>query len=327
LLDVSVDDVRNFLSVEQRERVLLKRLQPVPLAECLGVELPRSRLRLEEVDNRSLVGGAAALAGVLAGGWLPSDPVSLDRPSGNRVARALARSRRLPVRSATFPVGPARVYWLTRSLHPRAFVKRVSPALALYFLAVVLFFAGFGVFWGPLPLYLSRTLGYDDGVIFGLYLVSSLGAALFYGLSGRLAESYDAGGLQTGSLVARAALHPLVAVVGTVVSATALSLLVNGVVFALIGVAWAVIAVTAASLVTRLAPAAVRGEALGLYTAVSGLASGVGSVLGGWLGGYGFVLAFAVAGALVFGGAVLVAVVWRRSPEATAGKEAASTAL
>ncbi|MUV51176.1 MFS transporter, partial [Haloarcula sp. CBA1122] len=69
------------------------------------------------------------------------------------------------------------------------------------------------------------------------------------------------------------------------------------------------------------APSAIRGEALGIYTAVSGLASGVGSLLGGWLGGYDFLLAFAVAGALVLVGAVLVAVVWRRSPSVSVNSE------
>ncbi|WP_367175433.1 MFS transporter [Haloarcula rubripromontorii] len=257
---------------------------------------------------------AVGLSAFLAAKWLPADPAEPDRPRPSRMARAIARSRRLPVRSATFPVGPGRLYWLTRSMHPREVAARFSPSLTIYFGAVVAFFVGFGVFWGPLPLYLSRTLGYDSGIVFALYLVSSVGSALWYDRAGKLAERYDPSGLQVGSLLARAALHPAVAVVGLLVSATVASTIINGVVFGLIGVAWAVIAVTAASVVTQLAPSAIRGEALGIYTAVSGLASGVGSILGGWLGGYGFLLAFAVAGALVLVGAALVAVVWRRSP-------------
>ncbi|WP_423999203.1 MFS transporter [Haloarcula salina] len=260
---------------------------------------------------------ATAAAAVLAGGWLPSDPPTLDRPRGSRIARAVARSRRLPVRSATFPVGPGRLYWLTRSMHPREVVARFSPKLTVYFAGVVAFFLGFGVFWGPLPLYLSRTLGFDSSVVFALYLVSSVGSALFYDRAGALAERYSPSGLQVGGLLARAGLHPAVAVVGLWFPATLAGTVVNGVLFLLIGVAWAVIAVTAASLVTRLAPAAIRGEALGLYTAISGLANGVGAVLGGWLGGIGFLLAFAVAGALVLVGAVLVGVVWRRSSAAS----------
>ncbi|RLM90663.1 MFS transporter [Haloarcula sp. Atlit-7R] len=261
-----------------------------------------------------LCAAAVSLSMALAAKWLPADPDELASPRASRLSRAIARSRRLPVRSATFPVGPGRLYWLTRSIHPRDVVARFTPALTVYFGGVVAFFVGFGVFWGPLPLYLSRTLGYNSGLVFALYLVSSVGSALWYDRAGKLAERYDPSGLQVGSLLARAALHPAVAVVGLLFSAALVGTAVTGVVFALIGVAWAVIAVTAASVVTQLAPAAIRGEALGIYTAVSGLASGVGSILGGWLGGYGFLLAFSVAGALVFVGATLVAVVWRRSP-------------
>jgi len=284
------------------------------LSGLLG-EIPAQQLLLW------LCAAAVGLSAFLAAKWLPSDPDELARPRASRLTRAIARSRRLPVRSATFPAGPGRLYWLTRSIHPREVAARFSPALTVYFGGVVAFFVGFGVFWGPLPLYLSRTLGYGSGLVFALYLVSSVGSALWYDRAGALAERYDPSGLQVGGLLSRAALHPAVAVVGLLLSATLVGMLITGVVFALIGVAWAVIAVTAASVVTKLAPPAIRGEALGIYTAVSGVASGGGSVLGGWLGGYGFLLAFAVAGALVLVGAALVAVVWRRSPTMSVDSE------
>ena len=271
-----------------------------------------------------LCAAAVGLSAFLAAKWLPPDSEDLDRPRASRMARAIARSRRLPVRSATFPVGQGRLYWLTRSIHPREVAARFSPSLTVYFGAVVVFFAGFGVFWGPLPLYLSRTLGYESGIVFALYFVSSVGSALWYDRAGGLAERYSPSGLQVGGLLARAALHPAVAAVGLLLPATLVGTAVNGIVFVLIGVAWAVIAVTAASVVTQLAPPAIRGEALGLYTAISGLASGVGSILGGWLGGYDFLLAFGVAGALVLVGAALVAVVWRRSSTVSVDSEPVS---
>jgi MFS family permease len=272
--------------------------------------------------------GVTALAAVLAARWLPAAPgEDAGQPRPSRIARALAKSRRVPVRSATFPIGPGRLYWLTRSLHPRQLASRLTPSLALYFAAVVAVFTGFGVFWGPLPSYLAGTLGYSSGVVFALYLLSSLGSALCYGLAGRLAERYGAVGLQTGSLLARAVLHPAVALVGFAVPGVALGLLTNGVVFVAIGVAWAVVAITAAAIVTQLAPPAIRGEALGLYTALSGLATGVGSVLGGWLGGYGFTLTFAVAGGFVLVGTVLVALIWRRTPMSGAAATAPSESL
>ncbi|MFC7028409.1 MFS transporter [Halomicroarcula sp. GCM10025710] len=244
----------------------------------------------------------AAVAAVLVARWLPPDAKAVDGSRASRLARALARTRRLPVRSATFPMGPGRIYWLTRSFKPRTVFGRLTPSLSLYFVAIVAVFAGFGVFWGPLPSYLSGTLRYDSATIFALYLVSSLGSALFYGGAGRLTERYDATGVQAAGLLSRAILHPAVALVGGLVPVASLALPTNGLLFAGMGVAWALVAVTAVSIVTRLAPPAIRGEALGLYTALSGLASGAGSILGGVLGDYGFTLTFGVAGGSSFSG-------------------------
>jgi MFS family permease len=254
-------------------------------------------------------GGGAVLLGAR---WLPDDPGAVDERRARRLSTAITRARRLPIRSATFPVGPGRVYWLTRNVDPQALVDRLTPGLAGYFLAVVAVFTGFGVFWGPLPLYLTGQ-GYAEAVVFALYLVSSLGSAVSFAAAGRLASRHDPAALQTVGLAARGVLHPVVAVIGLVVPASVAATGLTGVVFALIGVAWALVAVTAATLVTRLSPASIRGEALGLYTALSGLASGVGSVLGGYLGARSFPLAFGVAGGLVALGALGTGLLWRRS--------------
>jgi predicted MFS family arabinose efflux permease len=82
-----------------------------------------------------------------------------------------------------------------------------------------------------------------------------------------------------------------------------------GALFLGIGVSWAVIAVTATGLVTRLSAAADRGEAFGLYTAVTGLGTGAGSIAGGALAGrVGYGVTFGTAGLVVLRSAgVLVA--------------------
>lgn len=270
---------------------------------------------------------AAVLGLVLGWRWLPHDGGTPDRPTINGASEAaitdsILDSRRTGIRSATFPVWPSRVYWLTRSIDPRRFVDRLTPSLALYFLAVTATFVGFGAFWGPLPLYL-RDLGYSSGGVFSFYLVSSIGSALCYGISGRLATRYDPPALNGAALAGRALLQPGLAAVGLLTAATAVGLVGTGATFVLIGVAWAVIAVTAALIVTALAPAAIRGQALGLYTAVSGIASGVGAVLGGWLASRDFLIAFGVSGTLVLVGAGVVVALWRRR-ETTVPKPAAS---
>ncbi|GAA0671780.1 MFS transporter [Natronoarchaeum mannanilyticum] len=258
--------------------------------------------------QRTLFWASAACAGAAAVGmarWMPRPAErSVARVDPRRVARTLGASRR-NVRSATFAFAPNRLYWSTRAIHPRRLAERFTPALAGYFLAAVLFFTGFAAFWAPLPLFLTDA-GYGGDAVFGLYLVSSLGSAAFYVGAGRLSAEYDLRGLQIGALGVRGVTLPAVAVVGALGTA-AVGVGLTALAFAVIGVAWAVISVTATTIVTRLAPTSLRGEALGVYAALSALAGGVGSVAGGWLAaGPGFSTTFAVAGALVLAGAVLI---------------------
>jgi MFS family permease len=76
--------------------------------------------------------------------------------------------------------------------------------------------------------------------------------------------------------------------------------------FALLGASWAVIAVLGTAIVTKLAPTSVRGESLGVHTAITAVAGGVGGLLGGWVASFGYLAAFGAAGGLVFLGAALV---------------------
>jgi predicted MFS family arabinose efflux permease len=72
-------------------------------------------------------------------------------------------------------------------------------------------------------------------------------------------------------------------------------------------VTWAVVAVTATGLVTRLAPDRVRGEALGVYTALSSVGGGLGSAVGGALATWvGYLPTFGAAAGLVVAGLLLV---------------------
>ena len=254
---------------------------------------------------------ACALAGLAAAvlfhRWLPSPgDRQLRRVEPDRVARLLGAGRR-GVRGATFLFNPNRLFWTTRRFRPSALADRFTPTLAAYFLGVLLFFSGFAAFFAPLPLFLTD-VGYSADPVFALYLVSSLGSAAFYEGAGRLSERLDLRALQTGALGLRGLAMPLVAVVGVVFAAGGVGTLLAGATFLLIGATWAVVAVTAGTIVARIAPADVRGEALGLYAGLSTLAGGVGSAGGGLLAEVaGFVPSFAAAGATILVGAVVVA--------------------
>lgn len=255
----------------------------------------------------------AASAGV---GWLvaartlPGDPTG-PAPAPRRLRRALRGAARFGVRGAGFPFTPGRVD--LRGLHPRRFVRRFTPGLALYFAAVVLVFAGFGVFFAPLPAYLAAA-GFGSDAVFGLYLGLNVGAAAFFGSAATLVERYEVTLVHAGSLAVRGVALPAVVLVGGALS-VALPL------FVVVGLTWAVIAVSAATLVTRLSPPIVRGEALGVYSALSTVASGVGSVGGGWLAVRGYTQAFVVAAGLIFVGVGVVLVLRWRVTDGTVGTE------
>ncbi|SNR30215.1 MFS transporter [Halorubrum vacuolatum] len=228
-----------------------------------------------------LVLAVMAAASLLAGlRLLPPDPdpdTAEGSVSARRLGRALRRADRFSVRTATFPFTPARMD--VRRLRPRRIANRFTPELAIYFLAVTSFFTGFSAFFAPLPAYLTD-IGIGSDGVFVLYLVSSVAAAVFFERAGRLSAKHDTVTLQAAGLTVRALALPGVAVVGALFGMSTGGFAGLAVVFAVIGLTWAVIAVTAGTLVTRLAPPAIRGEALGVYAALSALAGGIGSVLG-----------------------------------------------
>jgi MFS family permease len=241
--------------------------------------------------------------------YFPPDS-AVDTPaSGTRIRRALRRADRFSVRAATFPFTPGRTDF--RGLDIRRFVHRFTPNLALYFGGVFVFFAGFSAFFAPLPIFLSET-GFSSNDIFLLYLINSLGAAVFFGAAGKLSARYDVTLVQAAGLLGRGVAIPSVALIGAAFGISTAGFWTVGAMFGLIGITWAVIAVTAGTLVTQLAPVTIRGEALGVYAALGALAGGVGSIIGGWLAATSYLLAFATAGGLVVAGAVVVFELRRR---------------
>ena len=256
--------------------------------------------------------GVGALVGILR--YLPDNSAETrNRVQTRRIATLLSNSRR-HVKSATFAFSPNRLYWTTRTLDLRRLSTRFTPALTAYFGAALLFFTGFAAFWAPLPVYLTE-VGYGSGSVFALFLAASLGSAVFYVPAGRLSDRYDLRYVQSGALCVRALLFPAIVVLGASVTLDWLAFPVALGLLAVIGLTWGVIAVAGTAIVTRLAAPTLRGELLGIYTALSAVGGGIGGVLGGGLASFGYTLAFAVAGALVLLSAVVVFTIQSLSPE------------
>ncbi|MFB6195475.1 MAG: MFS transporter [Haloplanus sp.] len=204
--------------------------------------------------------------------------------AGGRYAKLVAF---VPVRSIT-----------RRSADPRRLFSRFPAGLRRYFLVAFLFSTAFSVFFGPAPAYLAD-LQYSSTAIFGLFIVSNLVSAVVFVPVGRATARFDSSALQLRALGVRTALFPAFGLVGGL-SAWWLRTGSLALGFGVIGLTWAVVAVTAAGLVTRAAPDAVRGEALGIYTALSGIGVGLGGALGGTLAqAAGYRVTFGVAGLLV----------------------------
>lgn len=220
-----------------------------------------------------------------------------------RVTRLVTNSRR-GIKGVTFAFSPNRLYWTTRDIDLRRLTGRLDSTIGLYLVAAGLFFTGSAAFWAPLPLLLSET-GFTTGQIFGLYLVASLTSAVLYEGAGTLATRYDTSWLQSGALAVRSVCFPAVAV-SLGIGSVSVKLGVVGIGLALVGLTWAVIAVVGTVIVTALSPQAIRGEVLGVYTALGAVAGGVGGLLGGWTASFGYTVAFGIAGGLVMLGAVLV---------------------
>ena len=254
--------------------------------------------------------GCAAVSVVAAVRLLPPDPGRDAEPDPRKLRRAIRRADRFNVRGVTFPFSPVRVD--PRGLHPRRLARRFTPALTLYFGAILFIFAGSAAFFAPLPAYLGE-LGYGSDGIFVLYLLSSVASALCFDRVGAFAASHDARLVQVAGLLGRAVALPVVAVLGAAWGVTEVGLAGTAIAFVAVGVTWAIISVTTGTIVTQLAPASIRGEALGAYSALMAFAGGLGSIAGGWLAASSYALAFAVAGGLVLAGAGVVGLLWYRT--------------
>lgn len=258
---------------------------------------------------------ATGFAFVLAWRWLPEPSVSIERfgrstGSVERLLRGSGRSDRVN------PFSGLRSFWAIRRLHPRTLAARLTPELATYLGALFLAFAGFAVFFGPLPAFLAD-LGYGTGAIFAVFSVSSAASAAFYVRAGRLATAHGPQRVQLGALSVRGLAFPAVALVALLPVLPGFAALLA--LFVVVGATWAVVAVTATSIVTRLAPPTLRGDALGAYGALGGLATAIGSLLGGWLAtAASYTVTFVAASGFVLLGGLLAYREYRRtSPHIT----------
>lgn len=215
------------------------------------------------------------------------------------------------------PISPLRVFWSIRRLHPRRLLHAFPRTLLVYLLAIFVAFTGFAAFFGPLPSFLTTDARLTTGGIFAVFLASSAASAVYYTRAGTLSSRRGPYVPQFVALGSRAIFFGVVGLAALLPVGRYGLLLLS---FTAIGLTWAVIAVTAASIVTRLSPTNLRGDALGAYTALSGLATAIGSLIGGAIAArFGYLVAFVVAGGLVLTGLALAYSLYERPAQTTPG--------
>ncbi|MFB6114199.1 MAG: MFS transporter [Halodesulfurarchaeum sp.] len=247
----------------------------------------------------------AFLATPLAFVWLPPEATTHPR----RLTRSAAAVVRLVSGSGRYlkliPFAPARALLVVRSLHRRRVRSRFTSPLRRYFLTVLVFSTGFATFFGPVPAYLIEQ-SYPSSSVFGFFILASLASAMLFVPVGKLASERHPKSLQLTALSVRTVLFPAF---GAIALLSGIALrgigLAGG--FVLLGITWAVVVVTGAGIVSRSAARVIRGEALGVFTALSGVGGGLGGLLGGYVAlVLGYQIAFTLSGAIVLSSVLLL---------------------
>jgi MFS family permease len=259
--------------------------------------------------------GGGQVAGLLLAGLL----IQADVRTGLLVAAALSTTAAFLVIVVTQPSFPSPTSGLTPiSLSPHSegthgfteFLARgplrqalrpvwpaVSSPFGLFLASWVISFIGTAAFFSLYPVLMQQVFATAPGVSCTIYaIVAGLGLIL-YPWAGQACERYSATRVLTiGTSVRLAAFLGLLCLGLTQPSArSGLALFI----FTFVVLAWSLLAVSGTALTARLSASSktTTGEAMGLFTAASGVAGVIGAALGGWVAGrwsYAAVLALSV---------------------------------
>lgn len=249
---------------------------------------------------------AALGATPLAFYWLPPEATI----SGEQLARSPRSVYRLVAGSGRYlkliPFAPARAVFAVRGFRVDTFKRKFSSSLRRYFLTAFVFSMGGAMFFGPAPALLTD-LGYSSAIVFVFFILASFASALLFVPVGRIAVERHPKSLQITALGVRTLLFPAIGFVALLPGIYLRSAGI-GLGFIILGVTWAIIAVTGAGLVSRSSTQSLRGEALGVFTALSGIGGGTGGLLGGFMAlRFGYQVTFSTAGGILLVSGLILA--------------------
>lgn len=295
----------------------LNTFQGVGWAAGLGLGFLLITVLAQLVDPVTAQRAFFGACGILvAGGFLfafvrlPPDSNRASGPKRTRMRRSGRIANGFNISLASFPFTPTR--FDPRQLRVDRFRSLAQTQLSWFFAGVIAVFAGFGVFFGPLPA-LFADVGLSDGSIFGLYFLLNAAAALAFGYAGRRANQGGLVTLHLTGLLLRFMAFLAVGAVLMILGGSLSGLVLYSGLFVLIGASWAIIAMTATMIVTRVSPIQWRGEALGAYGAIVALGGGIGGLFGGSLATFGTAVVVVAAGGLIGLGILIMASFGRRN--------------
>lgn len=249
-----------------------------------------------------LAGCLALLSAVIAWSWIEEPTMRLERRS---LADLINLHRSILERVRHFRTRILNLVDLTRpSSDP-------MPRREILFLAALgVMTLGFDMFYGPFPVFLWQTAGFNDAAVFIVYLGASAASTSLFFHSGKAVEVHSPKLVFLESLGGRVLLMgaflwgPIYILFG--LGSPALVgwiTLLN----AALGVTWAFISTASTLFLVRLVGRASRGSALGLYNAIAGAGGLAGTLLGGFIfATYGVNLAYSLAAVAVTAGALLL---------------------
>ncbi len=251
-----------------------------------------------------VLAGALSLVSLFLGmKWIPEPKNRVERDSLDKhvlsvTVNRIERTRYLPQRM----VGVLRVS--SKNLR----MSNFPDSLRKYYIVVFLIFTGFLTFYVGLPIFLKDYVGLSSSTVFIIYLASSLTSALVYGSAGKWVSRRGGKKMQMISISIRIMVIPIFFVATLFPMPVIMLTVVFCALHAVMGFCWANIAVAGNALVSNMSFGDFRTQALGMYSAIQGIANIVGCLIGGFVANYiGYLETFILAIAFIVVGLVLLA--------------------
>lgn len=205
---------------------------------------------------------------------------------------------------------PQRMVGLLRISSKNLRICNFPDNLRKYYIVVFLIFTGFLTFYVGLPIFLSDYVGLSSSTVFIIYLASSLTSALVYGPAGKWVSKRGGKKMQMISIAIRIVTIPTFFIVTMFPTSAIMLAVVFCALHAVMGFCWANIAVAGNALVSNMSYKDFRTQALGMYSAIQGIASIAGCLIGGFVANYlGYLETFLLAIAFVIVGLAILAFV------------------